>query len=69
MKFEQWLKKQKKRNDPIGDLAMDYISDGGRRKLSLKYLRSKNACYGALVSYIKAKLEFRKLNRISMLDE
>lgn len=26
MKFETWLKKQKKRQDPIGDLSRDFIS-------------------------------------------
>ncbi len=55
MTFEKWLKKQKKRNDPVGDLARDFIEVNRLYKTKDKcdkdHLRKHNAisaCYIAL---------------------
>lgn len=58
MKFEKWLLKQKKRNDPIGDLSTDWIADGRKTPFTLSYLKSKNACDGAIEAYKEAIKEF-----------
>lgn len=53
-KFYSWIKKQKNRDDPIGDLAKDIISDRkfpksiDNLKTHTSYLVYKGACQGAL---------------------
>ena len=40
MTFRQWLKQQRWRNDPVGDLARDFAEDGCARWLrSVKSIR------------------------------
>jgi len=54
--FYSYLKKQKNRNDPIGDLAADVLADKSFPKdVSsktdlLEYLNNAGACYGALAA-------------------
>ena len=49
--FNQWLKKQTKRNDPIGDLARDAANDSERKPRTLEgwrdHLYDNSACDGA----------------------
>ena len=35
MTFEKWLKRQRRRDDPVGDLARDLISDIGKNRRSI----------------------------------
>jgi hypothetical protein len=63
--FSQWLKKQVKRNDPIGDLAGDYTcskdkNPGYSKKSWLSYLYSCGACYEAIDAFEEAWEEFTK---------
>jgi uncharacterized protein YozE (UPF0346 family) len=67
MKFETWLKKQKNRDDPVGDLACDYIDDlsgfnrnnpGKKFKLTKEYLVSQKACDEALEAFDEAIKEY-----------
>lgn len=49
MTFEKWLLTQRKRNDPIGDLANDFyyakrMRPGQRHKCNREHLDSWNAC-------------------------
>lgn len=61
MKFESWLKKQKDRDDQIGDLAKDYIQT---RLNSIKESFNKfHPCDAAIESYklaVDEYLEFMK---------
>ena len=59
--FLKWLKLQIERNDPIGDLARDWIDDGKPKIFTLDYLYSKNACSGAIDAYHAANVEFLRL--------
>lgn len=56
--FSSWLKKQKHRDDKIGDLARDYISSKDKQNITLKYLQDNHACDGAINAYKEAKKEF-----------
>jgi hypothetical protein len=54
--FTRFLRRQRRREDPVGDLARDWIADVGRGKprgayklpALLRYLEDRNACQGAL---------------------
>ena len=65
-RFYSWLNKQIKRNDPIGDLALDASSDSSFPKTSnsykiiRKYLITKSACDEALQALYEAFNEFYK---------
>ena len=62
MSFWQWLKKQKRRDDPVGDLARDVLSDADVRKYRsiekmLAYLQEKpefvkGALKRAIIEYV-----------------
>lgn len=69
MKFERWLIKQQHRNDPIGDLAMDYIRDGKPEHLTINYLRGKSACEGAIIAFKRALKEFEKIKGCYLCDK
>lgn len=62
--FSRWLLKQKDRNDPVGDLAVDadYDNDWPHKAESfwkfLDYLRGCNACQGAIDALERAWKEF-----------
>lgn len=63
--FLHWLACQNQRNDPIGDLARDYINDitynnVGYRSYSgfSKHIDSIGACDGVLEALVYAKTEF-----------
>lgn len=65
MSFWKWLKTQKRRNGPIGDLARDLIADENRpRPLTPGNLRlhlaNSNACEGAASAACSAALEYRE---------
>ena len=62
IKFETWLKKQKNRDDPVGDLANDYINDGEIKPFTLEYLKMKGACKDALVAFKEAHSEYTQEN-------
>lgn len=67
MNFETWLKKQKHRDDRIGDLAKDFI-DGQQIKKCKTILESmKHFCAGdaAIESLAEAQLEY--LNELDKL--
>jgi hypothetical protein len=56
MSFEKWLRKQKKRDDAIGDVARDFIDSKCR---SIENSFEKYApCKEAKVALIKAWIEF-----------
>jgi len=60
MNFETWIKKQKHRDDPIGDLAKDFIR-GQKIKKFKTILESMNyfgACDDAVKSLRKAKRQY-----------
>lgn len=69
--FLVWLYKQKKRDDPVGDLARDCSSDRSldkpRKKHTLDgwhdYLFSQNACDGAHSALDGAWSEYKKNKR------
>lgn len=54
--FESWLKKQKHRNDSIGDLSTDFINTKSRR--IVKAFEKFTPSYDALIAYKKAKKEY-----------
>ena len=60
MTFWRWLRRQHRRNDRVGDLARDAWVDRDwprrARRLStpVAYLRSVNACDGAIESLARA---------------
>jgi hypothetical protein len=65
MTFEKWLTKQKKRDDPIGDLSKDFIA-------ASKFIDCKNPsfldtfkyfypCDGAKKAYQEALEEYKEL--------
>lgn len=66
MKFEKWLKQQKHRQDPIGDLSRDYINTIKIKKYNkercnkqhLSKFYADTCVYDAL---LEARLEYRKL--------
>jgi 5-methylcytosine-specific restriction endonuclease McrA len=63
--FRQWLRRQEKRDDPIGDLARDMSRDPGQSlpnpSLSdlYHYIRVAGACDGALQALIDAYREWQ----------
>lgn len=63
--FIPWLKEQKFRDDPVGDLAQDLIADrrftGKYFSEFRKYLHEVNACDGALAALRKARAEWLHL--------
>jgi len=62
--FEIWLKSQKNRNDSIGDVANDYISE--LKKTGIKCLNKQldncNPCSEALIAIKQARKEYSKYN-------
>jgi hypothetical protein len=68
--FAAWLRHQRERDDPVGDLAHDFISDWNARgirtpaQLSLHLIRS-GACYEARLALRDAAREYRLLERDS----
>jgi hypothetical protein len=55
MTFEQWLLKQKNRNDAIGDLSRDWINDGKKTPFTYEYLSGiSHACEGAKIAFVDA---------------
>lgn len=64
MTFIPWLRQQKDRDDPVGDLARDLLRDPGREKIrSVVALRSRlsggRVCQGALDAFEKALNNWR----------
>lgn len=70
--FKRWLLSQHKRNDPVGQLANEFRADYGAHysdepplplrftyRTALDYLRSRNACQGALDALEIAYSEWR----------
>lgn len=67
MTFRQWLKKQERRDDPVGDLARDMAQDKtfppprfNSVKTTVNYLRGRNACEGAETAAIRAWREYEE---------
>lgn len=63
--FRSWLKKQRSRNDRVGDLSRDSIQDSDLPRIRtekswLKYLNDMNACNGALDAVVQAWKEYRE---------
>ncbi len=54
--FEQWLKRQKNRDDPIGDLARDFI-DSKTSTIEKSFMKY-SPCYDALITCVKAWKEY-----------
>lgn len=66
MKFESWLIKQKHRDDPIGDLAKDFISAKiirEDRKCNKEMLDKWGACQAAYDALDKAKQEYNNTQK------
>lgn len=73
--FYSWLRQQRDRQDPVGDLARDAISDEefprtGRRHMRpytrahlYRYLEKRNACSGALRAFALAYSEYEAATR------
>lgn len=63
-KFYMWIKKQKNRDDPVGDLSKDIIRDVSfpkninNFKSHKAYLVSKGSCQGALEALFIAWNEY-----------
>jgi hypothetical protein len=61
MTFRLWLSQQRRRHDPVGDLARDALQDGVRwrtpRELRHR-LDARDACEGAYESLRRARDEF-----------
>ncbi|MFZ3266157.1 MAG: YozE family protein [Terriglobales bacterium] len=62
MTFWQWLKAQKRRTDPVGDLSREAIADeahkGNTRSWWERHLAQHNACDGAVDALDTAWEEF-----------
>jgi hypothetical protein len=71
MTYRQWLRRQKRRDDPVGDLARDWFTTpyvdeadyrtnrGSTEAAHLTYLRSAGACEGAVNACRRAWSEYR----------
>lgn len=62
MTFMQWLRKQAKRNDPVGDLARDAKADRRHKPRSRvgwqRFLSNVGACYEARAAAERAWNEY-----------
>ena len=61
MTFESWLRKQKKRDDPIGDLACDFIRSlkiDPKLKTIEQSMSRWSACTDAMNALDEAKKEY-----------
>jgi len=63
--FKAWLQKQRKRNDPVGDLSRDVGADPDCRGISglkgwVDHLQGCGACDGAIEAMKKAWQEYRQ---------
>jgi hypothetical protein len=67
--FDGWLRSQSQRNDAVGDLAADVVSDSalkGRRfsyETLMDHLLDRRACLDALIALRQAHQEFRRATR------
>ena len=66
-KFYAWLKQQKHRRDPVGDLARDAIRDrdwpkrkGAPLSECREYLEDIGACRDAMKAFYRAQKEYQK---------
>lgn len=57
MIFEKWLKRQKKRNDAVGDLSRDFI--GARLETMKKSFEKYDPCDDAITSFCEAVEEWK----------
>jgi hypothetical protein len=63
--FERWLLRQRKRDDPIGDLANDFqaakiMRPSTRQKCDIAHLDKWGACDDAYKTLKRAKKEYEK---------
>lgn len=62
MKFSDWLRAQADRDDPVGDLARDFVTDRRRRAVGVRGLSVRlyelGACDGAHRALLRAEGEF-----------
>ncbi len=62
MTFWQWLKTQKHRSDPVGDLSRDAIADehhkGNTRRWWVRHLTGHGACGNATSAFSRAWQEY-----------
>jgi uncharacterized protein YozE (UPF0346 family) len=64
MRFYTWLREQRKRDDPIGDLARDAMADKNFPQALNRvrsHLLNAGACSEALVAFNEARKEFQNL--------
>lgn len=72
MTFNAWLKGQRKRDDPIGDLSRDVIADMGwpRRTQKLQvlqeYMKRKMASQEALLALEDAWKEYKAQEKVTV---
>jgi hypothetical protein len=63
MTFWQWLKRQRDRDDPVGDVSRDALADkhrkGTTRAWWVEHLTQHGACDGALRAIEEAWKEYR----------
>jgi hypothetical protein len=65
MSFTRWLRKQWRRDDPVGDLSRDVrVDHWGRKARTLsgweRHLESHHACDGALLALRRAWCEWQQ---------
>lgn len=61
--FRAWLGAQKKRNDPVGDLARDWLSDRGRPRGPLNLDRMVERiyeCHGSFMAVDAAERAWKE---------
>lgn len=59
--FRLWLEEQVSRDDPIGDLAKDFIADGKKEDFGYDYLKKKKVHKAVIEAYVDAINEFDSL--------
>ena len=71
MSFRTWLRSQRDRDDPVGDLAQDFERDGetkGRAFRSvggfIEYLEAQGACDGAIEAAKSAWKEYERRGEV-----
>jgi hypothetical protein len=64
--FSRWLRRQRDRDDPVGDLAADFCSDRTARGIRtpgelLRHMARSGACHEARLALRDAAREYRHL--------
>ncbi len=60
MKFTSWMKKQRDRDDPVGELARYYVQLGEPKIFDFNYLKINGVSVHLLRAHRQATVEFQK---------